>query len=69
MPNQDLRRRAFVADSDYLVDKQNEDERDLQEDHPGDEEQAHHMLQAFHAASKITAIVMTYLHHQSHGRR
>jgi hypothetical protein len=51
MPNQDLRRRAFVADSDYLVDKQNEDERDPQEDHPGDEEQAHHMLQAFHAAS------------------
>jgi hypothetical protein len=51
MPNQDLRRRAFVADSDYLVDKQNEDEKDPQEDHLDDEEQMHHMLQAFHAAS------------------
>ena len=51
MPNQDLRRRAFVADSDYLVDKQNEDEKDPQEDHLDDEEQIHHMLQAFNAAS------------------
>lgn len=27
MPNQDLRRRAFVADNDYLGDEQNEDEK------------------------------------------
>jgi hypothetical protein len=51
MPNQDLRRRAFVADNNYLVDKQNEDEKYPQEDHLDDEEQVHHMLQAFHAAS------------------
>lgn len=48
MPNQDLHRRAFVADNNYLVDKQN---KDPQEDHLDDEEQVHHMLQAFHAAS------------------
>jgi hypothetical protein len=50
MPNQDLRHRAFVADSDYLGDEQNEDEKGPR-DHLDNEAQAHHMLQAFHAAS------------------
>ena len=50
MPNQDLRRRAFVADNDSLGDEQNKDEEDPQENHLDNEEQAH-MLQAFHSAS------------------